>query len=382
RSRFRRSSTAMTTAGAPPPPPRRPPPPLPPRARVLSPPLPSSRIPNGAPAVPSADGIMSTGAQLSLADIAMQLRDEQLEARVIHYKAELATNSELDAITAQVVAELQLLQKTAAATIAAQPDASPADRAQMEIELIENLKQMLSRLFRPDQISSIMKRKLGEISKRFARLFFESELHDKMHGEGDTTRTMRHPEQALYHLIARHEPELMKELDAFEYESPAVNAQSKEMLTAWTTELRNAFLGRNTPELNALVKMLNQVLTQFFVEELPPKHGELAWEIVREAQLASSKVRAGYKVSADAFPRFRKSFETRFLQRLVTFATEAMLERLRAKEGNFRSETIRFVADPHIYSDICELVCDAVYDYLYSEGFLDLPNDWKDAAPA
>ena len=35
---------------------------------------------------------MSTGAKMSLADIAMQLRDEQLEARVVHYKAELATS--------------------------------------------------------------------------------------------------------------------------------------------------------------------------------------------------------------------------------------------------------------------------------------------------
>ncbi len=57
---------------------------------------------------------------------------------------------------------------------------------------------------------------------------------------------------------------------------------------------------------------------------------------MKEAQLAKSKSHAGYKVSADAF-----------------------------------------VAGPHIYSDICELVCGAVYDYLYNEGFLDLPNDWR-----
>ena len=323
---------------------------------------------------------MSTGAKMSLADIAMQLRDEQLEARVVHYKAELATSPELDAITAQVVAELQLLQKSTASAIAAAPDTTPADRAQLEIELTLNLKQMLARLFRPDKISSILQRKLSEISKRFARLFFESELHEKLAGGGDDVRAMRYPDQALYHLFARLEPDLMKQLDGFEYVSLNVNQDSKDMLGSWIKELRNEFLGRNTPELNALVKMLNQVLTRFFVEELPPRNGELAWEVVKEAQLGQVKVRAGYKVSAEAFPRFRKAFETRFLQRLVTYAADEMLKRLRASEGNFRSETIRFVADPLIYSDICELVCDAVYDYLYNEGFLDLPSDWKDAA--
>jgi hypothetical protein len=41
------------------------------------------------------------------------------------------------------------------------------------------------------------------------------------------------------------------------------------------------------------------------------------------------------------------------------------------------AETIRFVADPHIFSAVCELVCDAVYDYLYNDGWLDLPGDWR-----
>ena len=28
-------------------------------------------------------------------------------------------------------------------------------------------------------------------------------------------------------------------------------------------------------------------------------------------------------------------------------------------------------------SGSCEVVCDAVYDMLYNDGFLDLPNDWR-----
>jgi hypothetical protein len=35
------------------------------------------------------------------------------------------------------------------------------------------------------------------------------------------------------------------------------------------------------------------------------------------------------------------------------------------------------VADPHIFSDVCELICEATYDSLYNEGFLDLPPDWR-----
>ena len=54
-----------------------------------------------------------------------------------------------------------------------------------------------------------------------------------------------------------------------------------------------------------------------------------------------------------------------------------MLERVRAKENEFRAETLRFVADPQIFTDVCELVCDAVYDFLYNDGFLDLPGDWR-----
>ena len=53
------------------------------------------------------------------------------------------------------------------------------------------------------------------------------------------------------------------------------------------------------------------------------------------------------------------------------------VRRVRETEGKFRVETIRFVADPQIFSDVCELICDAAYDFLYNEGFLDLPGDWR-----
>ncbi len=326
--------------------------------------------------IPPAAGNMSTSAKTSLAEIALMLRDEQLKAHVVHYKRELETNAELDAVTAQVIAELQMLQR------AALPPQStslptPQDRAQIEIELIGNLKTMLGKLFRNDKLASIVQRKLGEVSKRFARLFFESELHDKIKGSNNEMKVMRYSEQALFHVISKHEQAIRADLARFEYGNPEVKADAIERLDDWIKEVRTGFLSRTTPELNALVRVLNEVLSLFFMQELPPVVGELAWEVVREARLADSKIRGGYKVSAEMFGQFRPAFERRFLQRLVPFAADEMLKRVHASEGKFRSETLRFISDPHIFSDVCELVCEASYDFLYNEGFLDLPADWR-----
>jgi len=324
--------------------------------------------------VPSAEGKMSTGAKLSLAEIALQLRDEQLEARVVHYKGELETSPELDAVTAQVIAELQLLQRSVP-----KRDAAPleTDRSQVEIDLIATLKRLLAKLFAHDRVASVVQRKLGEVSKRFARLFFESELAEKIRGGAGEVKTMRYGEQALFHVLSHNEARLLAELDAFDYASPDAKEDARDALQNWVKELRNEFLGRTTPELNALVRVLNEVLTLFFTQELPPVVGELAWEVVKEAKLADAAMRGGYKVPADSFARFRKAFERRFLQRLVPFAADGMLKRVHGSEGKFRVETLRFVADPHIFSDVCELICEAMYDFLYNEGFLDLPADWR-----
>ena len=146
---------------------------------------------------------------------------------------------------------------------------------------------------------------------------------------------------------------------------------------ALVKELKHDFLGRTTPELNALLKMLNEVLVAFFTGEVPPVIGELAWEVVREARLGDTALQAGYKVSAAAFPAFRQAFERRFLQRLVAYAEDELLKRTAAREDQFRIETIHFLAEPQIFTDVCELVCDAVYDSLYNDGFLDLPGDWR-----
>ncbi len=318
---------------------------------------------------------MSTRAKMSLADMALALRDEQLQARIVHYKADLETSPELDAITAQVVAELQKLQK--AAGVGSMPSPPTADRSQIEIELIGNLRTVLARLFRGGKLASGIQRKLSEGSKRFARLFFASELHEKMAGGSAESKAMRHGDQALFHALSHAQPLLVEKLDSLTYASPEVKERAREMLDDLIKEYRSQFLGRTTPELNSLLKILNDVLHQFFTVELPPFIGELAWEVVREARLADSNVRAGYKVSADAFPAFRRAFEKNFLQRLVSFSEDALLVAVRDRKDKFRVDTLRFVAEPQIFTDVCELVGDAVYDYLYNDGFLDLPADWR-----
>lgn len=321
---------------------------------------------------------MSTTAKMNLADMALALRDEQLEAKVIHYKAELETSPELDAITAQVVKELHSLQEAARGVPGApKSHPPPPDRAQLEIELIQTLKEMLMRIFRPGKLATVIQRKLGEVSKRFARVFFESELHDKIRGSEGEAKQMRFAEQALYHAFARTQGEILVALESYSYDSPIVLERAKDRYLLYVKELRNAFLARTTPELNVLVKYLNEVLTAFFTTELPPALGELAWEVVKEARLGEANTTAGYKISSRAFPTFRATFERRFLQRLVPFVEDEMLKRVRETMGQFRSETIRFVADPVIFSNVCEVVCDSVYDMLYNDGFLDLPSDWR-----
>ena len=191
------------------------------------------------------------------------------------------------------------------------------DRAQLEVELIQSLKEMLGRTFRPNKLATILERKLGEVSKRFARIFFESELHDKIRGAGDEAKAMRFADQSLYHAFVRTQDDVMAQLDSYQYVNEAVKERAKEHYYGIIKDLRNAFLARTTPELNTLVKYLNEVLSQFFTVEMPPMLGELAWEVVKEAKLADARTGAGYKISATAFPMFRSAFERRFLQRLV-----------------------------------------------------------------
>lgn len=319
---------------------------------------------------------MSTQGKMSLADIALALRDEQLQAKIVHYRADLETNAELDAITQQVIRELTELQKAAQGQ-RAQETAVSGDRTQIEIELTQALKEMLGRIFRKDRLSVVFERKLAEVSKRFARLFFRSELHEKIAGTSGETKVMRFPEQALYHMFARNEEFIMKQMEDLPYARPELLDETVEVFSGIIKELRDSFLSKTTPELNELLTILHDVLRAFLVQELPKLLGEISHEVVKESRLVEAKTSATYKISASHFPKFRVAFERRFLQRLVPWVEDQMLAKVRSMSRKFRSETLRFVADPRIFSDVCEVICDSVYDLLYNDGFLDLPADWR-----
>jgi hypothetical protein len=312
---------------------------------------------------------------MSLTEIALALRDEQLEAKIVHYRADLETNAELDAVTAQVIADLQNLQAEARRMPSHLPGPN-TDRALLEIELTQNLTSMLERIFRPGKLATHVERKLGEVAKRFARLFFQSELAEKIHGSSDEQKVMRFADQAMYHALRNAEEAVFGALDSYQYADPEVRQRAERHYFAMVKSLRNDFLARTTPELNALVQYLNEVLTDFFTRELPPLLEGIAHDVVTEAALADAKTRAGYKISASSFPVFRQVFERRFLNLLIPFAEEQMLKRVRETSSQFRDETIRFVTTPAIFTELCDVICDAIYDLLYNDGFLDLPTDW------
>jgi hypothetical protein len=323
--------------------------------------------------MPSNEGFMTTPDKLSLAEFAYALRNEQVQAKIALYRADLETNPELDAITAQVVAELHAMQAKAAREGSVPP---PATARQLEAELVTSLGTQLQRLFRR-KLASVFERKLTVTSKRFARLFFESELHEKIRGSQGDLKKMRFAEQALYRVLTRYEQHLLLELDSFDYESRDVLERATSLYQGMVRDLRNKYLGRTTPELNLLVSHLNEVLNVFLTREFPPLIGQLTAVVVKESRVAEARLAVGYKISADGFMRLRPAFERQFLQLLVPYVEEEMLKRVRARDARFRVETIRFVADPQIFSEVCELICEATYDFLYNEGFLDLPADWR-----
>jgi hypothetical protein len=112
--------------------------------------------------------------------------------------------------------------------------------------------------------------------------------------------------------------------------------------------------------------------------------GKLAVRVSKSARRPTS---VGYKVQADAFADFRAEWERLFMQQMVFFCGDELLERLtqEAESGDgLQDATVKFFTDPHVFSETCAVVCEALYDFLCLEGFLDLPVDWRvslDARP-
>ncbi|WP_437961080.1 hypothetical protein WME76_16565 [Sorangium sp. So ce119] len=309
-----------------------------------------------------------------ITEMALGLLEEQMQARIVHYRADLETNPELDAVTAQVVAQLKVIQASAGAGGAKNHDAI---REAHE----KTLCTLLERVIPEDRISLLVERRLKKIHKNLARLFFQSELHEKTRGRDGAPKVIHHGEQALFYVLTRYKNRIEAELDGFEFASEEAREQSFELLAKLTKDMQDAFLSRRSSELRRIVSVVHVVLVDFFSVRLAQNLAEIAARVVRDARTFEGRAYA-YKVTSDAFPRFRAAFERHLMVMLVGFAEDELVAQLADTAGAERDETILFITDPHLFSMICGEVCEGLYEFLCNEGFLDLPPDWRRASTA
>jgi hypothetical protein len=307
---------------------------------------------------------------------ALGLLEEQVQARIVHYKAELETNPELDAITAQVVAGLREMQAQAQMkgdrTGAASRDAIRASHEKI-------LRTLLERVFRPDVPSMLVERRLKDIHRKLARLFFQSELHEKTLGRDGTMKVIQHGEQAVFYVLARYQHRLRHDLEAFEYTSEDIRERARDILAKFSKDMQDSFLSRRSSELKRIVAVFHGVLVDFACKQLAPAAPDFAREVVRQSGSFEGKA-FPYKISTEGFSRFRVAFERRLMEHLVGFAEDELVARLADTAGLVRNETIQFITDPRVFSMICGELCDGLYEFFCNEGFLDLPSDWRNAA--
>lgn len=353
----------------PPPPPPKPKPPVRPR-RDPTGPLPRMPPPPAVIRPPSSTGtaaVITARGKLEVANAALVLRDEQIRAKVKYYNAHQRTNAELDKITEAVVAELQALR-------IAGEDRRPETVA-IQYELIQSLQDLLETLFSAKR-RNFIERKIRDIQRRITQLFFNSELYAQLAEEAGEVPAAAWPEQALYYAMKLNETALLEDLRAMPMENEEVRERAIERLNTFTRQLCADFLSRSTPELERLLGIYRDVLSEFFYTDFGAALPELCRAVVKESRVASGH-QLGYKITKEQFPAFRAAFDKHFLNRLVFHVQDPIMKRAGAASSAFRNATLQFVADPRIHSEICEVINDAVYDYLHGEGFLDLPPDWR-----
>ena len=339
-------------------------------------PPPPGRPPSaGDPASGSLIG--STQQRLDLASAALKLRAEQVSARVVFFNPEQQTNAELDAITQQVINDLRAIQDVRQTH---RPEVAVSS-ADYEIDLIAVLRKSLEQVLDPRR-GSFLKMKLELLSRRFTTLFFEFALGHHARPAELAARLVTTPEQALYTAVLHSQQRLRDDLRALRYEREEYYDTALERLSRWERDLQSAYLSQRAPELGRLLPIVLEVFTEFFREGFRTNLGEFCWAVVRESNVA----RAGDpthgmpRVGPRAFPRFREVFEKHFLEDLVLNVQEPLVARLNASQESLRPETLGFVADPRVFSTACAVMCDAFYDHLHSEGLLDLPQQWRQAA--
>src|SRR5512142_484212 len=93
----------------------------------------------------------------------------------------------------------------------------------MEAKHVATLTQLLRRVCDEGDRGNLITQNLKPIGRRVAKLFFESELHEKT--KGDKEKTIFHAEQGVYYVLQRYKHRISNELEGFEYS----NADIKEM---------------------------------------------------------------------------------------------------------------------------------------------------------
>jgi len=304
----------------------------------------------------------------ALAFQALGLQQEQVQARIVHYRGDLKTSAELDAITANVVAQIQAMQ----AAVATRSEARRTPE-EMEDQQVRTLAGLLARIFQPG--STFVTSSLMRIGRRVSKHFFDTELHERPRGEKE--RRIYDPEQGVYYVLQRHKHRMRAELELFDFESDAIRQASLALLDRTERELRSAYLSRRSPELQRVMTIFTDVLTEFLTRHVPPRLEAMARVTVHAAGTARHPNSVGYKVWPDAFADFRAEWERVFMQQMVNHCGDEIFARLSEQGGDFRDETVGFFTDPELFATSGAVLCDALYDFLCLEGFLDLPVDWR-----
>ena len=308
--------------------------------------------------------------RMELAEAAIQLRDEQLRARVVYVNPSVETNAELDAITAKVVEELKALQ---AAAQGARRTAS--DPQQLETELIRSLRELLEKMVSARR-EAFMRHKIESIQRRIIGLYLSAESFAV--GDASFESVYAHPDEALFAAYRRHHDAIQSDLRRFKYTSDDVQERALSRLRSFHKTLSAEVMARTKPELERLLGVYRDVLLVFFMRDFRAALGEFALEVIRESRAAHGHL-LDYKITEAQFGRFREVFEARFMDQLLASIQKPLADALGESSGYaWREETVRFAADPRIYAEVCGVMCNAVYSYLHGEGFLDLPVDWQE----
>jgi hypothetical protein len=334
------------------------------------PPVPRSSIRVETSKAPRRDQTSTGRFRAELAAKALGLRNEQVTARVVYYGAEQATSPELDAVTEAVVAQLMQFQEELRGD---QP--RRVDRQELEILTIHALRDTLERLFGARR-ENFLRFRTQDVSRRVTKLFFESELGSRIERGTKRPKVIRWPVQGVYYALAPHLALVEQGLRSQEFASPDVQAMALERLRGIVKDLRMEFLRQTTKDLEVVLRIVGTALASFFQDVLVPGLGDLAWRVVRESRVVD-RSDGRTQIVESAFPQFRTTFDRVFLDMLVDAMRDRVEEQLADPSLKLRDDAVDFLATPDVYMEICSIVCDSVYDYLHSEGFLDLPADWR-----